>query len=325
MQGITDAIKSLTGNEHAYPAKQFTSGFTPYPDPSMLLEQEDQNKAGERPGKQSKQRLTAIDDIYADGKPYVGSGKLAGKKAIISGGDSGIGRAIAILYALEGADSTIAYLPSEQQDAEDVKKYIEEKTGGQRTVHCVPGDLKSEANNITLIESHMARFGSLDILVPNAAQQLENHDITSLDSKQWEETFQINIHHYFYMTKHAIKHMPRGSAIVMMASINAYIGRPDLLDYTSTKGAIISLMRGVSNQIVGDKQVRVNAIAPGPIYTPLVTSTFSKSNLTGLSSPPMGRPGQPVEVATVAVFLASQDSSYISGQCIHTNGGTVIN
>ena len=194
MQNIVDKVKELTGNDVDYPSKEFTSGFAPYPDPSILLEQEDQNKAGERPGKQSKQRLQAVDDLYANGKPYVGSGKLEGKKAIISGGDSGIGRAIAILFAIEGADSTIAYLPSEQQDAEDVQRYIATKAPG-RTVNLVALDLRTEANNIQLVQNHVSKFGKIDILVPNAAQQLENHDITTLDSKQWSETFDINIHH----------------------------------------------------------------------------------------------------------------------------------
>jgi len=322
MQGIIDKVKEVTGQEHDYPAKPFTSGFTPYPDPSILAEQQDQNKPGERPGKQTKARLQAVDDLYANGKPYVGSGKLEGKKALITGGDSGIGRAIAILFAIEGADSTIGYLPSEQEDAENVKAYVSQKTQGARTLNLVALDLKTEANCKQIVDSHMKAFGRLDILVPNAAQQLENHDVTTLDSKQWEDTFQINIHHYFYLCKAAIPHMPRGSSIIAMCSINAFIGRPDLLDYTSTKGAIVSFVRGLSNQIVGDKMIRVNSIAPGPIYTPLITSTFSMANIAGISGPPIGRPGQPVEVATCAVFLASEDSSYISGQTIHVNGGT---
>jgi len=311
--------------QHDYPAKQFTSGFTPYPDPSILLEQQEQNIAGQRPGKQRKQRLTAIDDIYANGKPYVGSGKLEGKKAIITGGDSGIGRSIAILFAIEGADSTIVYLPSEQEDAEDVKAYVNEKTGGKRTVNLIAMDLKTESACKQVVDEHLKTFGRLDILVPNAAQQLENHDITTLPTEQWEDTFKVNIHHYFWICKAAVPHMPRGSSIITMASINAFIGREDLLDYTTTKGAIVSFTRALSNQIIADKMIRVNAIAPGPIYTPLITSTFSKSNIAGITSPPMARPGHPVEIGTVAVFLASEDSSYITGECIQVNGGSVIN
>lgn len=219
---------------------------------------------------------TPIDDVYASGKPYVGSGKLTGKKALITGGDSGIGRAIAILFAIEGADSTIAYLPSEQKDAESVRDYVKEKTG--RTINFFAGDLKSEANCRAAVDSHIQALGGLDILVNNAAQQLENHDITTLESKQWEETFQLNIHHYFYMSKAAIPHLSRGSSIINMCSINAFIGRPDLLDCewlyhlrshtlpdrnftkldTSTKGAIVSFTRGLSNQIISDKMIRVN-------------------------------------------------------------------
>lgn len=321
MSGIVDQVKEAVGLETPnYPAEDFQLSGK---DPALHLEQQEQNKPGERPGKQSKQHKTAIDDVYANGKPYIGCGKLEGKKAIITGGDSGIGRATAILFALEGADSTITYLPAEESDAQDTKAYVEKKTNGSRTLHLVQADLKQEANAKKVVEAHLARFGRLDILVNNAAQQLENHDITTLDSKQWEDTFRLNMHSYFYMAKHCIPHMPRGSSIINMASINGFIGRPDLLDYTSTKGAITSFTRGLSNQILADKIIRVNAIAPGPIYTPLVTATFSKSNIAGFTGP-IGRPGQPVEVATCCVFLASEDSSFISGNTLHPNGGTVI-
>lgn len=321
MQGIVDTVKEATGMMPDYPDKRFLSGFAP-PDPTLLLEQAESNKAGERPGKQSNLRLNAVDDIYANGKPYVGANKLEGKKAIITGGDSGIGRSIAILFAIEGAESTICYLPSEQADAEYVVDYVLKKTG--RTINLFAGDLKSEANCINAIKAHMAKFGKLDILVNNAAQQLQNYDITTLSSQQWEETFQLNIHHYFYMSKAAVPHLPRGGAIVNMCSINAFVGREDLLDYTTTKGAIVSFTRALSNQIVANKMIRVNSIAPGPIYTPLISSTFDKKSVMGINAPPMGRPGQPIEVATCAVFLASEDASYISGNVLHPNGGTVI-
>lgn len=322
MQQIVDTVRKATGTLPAYPDERFVSGFAP-PDPSLLLEQQDANKPGERPGKQRNLRQTPIDDIYANGKPYVGSGKLEGKTAIITGGDSGIGRATAILFAMEGATSTITFLPAEQKDAEDVRDYIKQKTG--KETNLFPADLKAEAMCKAVVDNHIQKFKSVDILFNNAAQQLENHDLTTLDSKQWEDCFQLNIHAYFYMVKAAVPHMPRGSAIINNASINAYVGRDDLLDYTSTKGAIVSFTRGVSNQLLGSKQIRSNAIAPGPIYTPLISSTFSKSNLLGINAPPISRPGQPVEIASVAVFLASEDSSYVSGTTIHVNGGTIIN
>ncbi|KAJ3777526.1 hypothetical protein FB446DRAFT_717313 [Lentinula raphanica] len=295
---------------------------------------EAQNHPDERPGKQFRfsEDLKPVDDVYANGKPYKGSGKLEGKVAWISGGDSGIGRATAILFALEGADVTIVYKQGEEKDAEDTKNYIRQKTNNTRTVHLVEADLRGEANCVQAIQSHLSHFSNkLDILVNNAAQQLENADpeMTGLTASQWEDTFALNIHSYFHVTKAALPHMPRGSSIINMASINAFVGRDDLLDYTTTKGAVVSFTRGLSNQIVGEKGIRVNAIAPGPIWTPLVPSTFSKSNVqefvTSGGGVPMGRGGQPVEVATCCVFLASEDSSYISGNLLHPNGGVVIN
>ena len=172
---------------------------------------------------------TAIDDVYANGKPYVGSGKLTGKTALITGGDSGIGRAIAILFAIEGADSTVVYLPAEQQDAEDVRDYVTKKSPG-RKINLFATDLKSEANCIAAVENHKQAFGGLDILVNNAAQQLEHASIADLPSQQWRDTFELNIHAYYYLSKAAIPLMPRGSAILNMCSINAFVGRPDLLD-----------------------------------------------------------------------------------------------
>jgi len=318
MSNIVNTVKEAVAPADAYPVPSFVISAT---NPALQAEQEMSNKPGERPGKQDNLQLKAVDDMYANGKPYVGSGKLEGKKALITGGDSGIGRSTAILFAIEGADSTICYLPAEQKDAEDVRDYVAQKTG--RKINLYPADLKSEAACIQAVEDHLKTFGKLDVLVNNAAQQLENHDLTTLSSKQWEETFQINMHHMFYLCKAAVPHMPRGGSIINMCSINAFIGRPDLLDYTSTKGAIVSFTRGLSNQIISDKMIRVNSIAPGPVYTPLITSTFSKSNIAGFSSQ-MNRPGQPVEIATCCVFLASEDSSFISGNTLHPNGGTVI-
>ncbi|KAM7187137.1 hypothetical protein V8F33_011395 [Rhypophila sp. PSN 637] len=258
-----------------------------------------------------------------DGKSqkYKAAGKLQGKNAIITGGDSGIGRATAILFAMEGASSLIAYLPEEEKDAQETKKRVEEY--GQKCF-LVATDLTDRANCKKVIDEAVKVFnGKIDILFNNAAYQNMIEDIKDLSEEQWVHTFNTNIHPFFYLAKYALPYMKRGATIINNASINAYIGRPDLLDYTSTKGAIISFTRGLSNQQVG-KGIRVNAIAPGPVWTPLIPSTMTDKAQKQFTSP-MGRPAQPSEIATCVVFLASADSSCISGQTIHCNGGNIVN
>lgn len=258
-----------------------------------------------------------------DGKAelYKAAGKLEGKKAIITGGDSGIGQATAILYAMEGADVFISYLKSEQTDADETKRLVEAK-GRKCYLHVT--DLKNRDNCKKLIDEAVEKFGGhIDILVNNAATQMMVEDIKDLSEDQWIETFDTNIHPIFYLSKYALPHMKRGSTIINNASINAYIGRPDLLDYTSTKGAIISFTRGLSNQYIS-KGIRVNAVAPGPVWTPLIPATMTDDAMKQFTSP-MGRPSQPSEIATCFVFLGSSDSSSISGQTIHANGGVVVN
>jgi NAD(P)-dependent dehydrogenase (short-subunit alcohol dehydrogenase family) len=254
---------------------------------------------------------------------YLAAGKLRGKRAIITGGDSGIGRATAVLFAMEGADSFIAHLPEEEKDAQDTKKQVESK--GARC-HLFAVDLTKKENCIETVDKAVEAMGGLDILFNNHAFQMVQDDILSLPDDQWLKTFDTNIHPFFYLSKTALPHLlhnPGGGTIINNASINAYIGRPDLLDYTSTKGAIVSFTRALSNQFVA-KKIRVNAIAPGPVWTPLIAATMGKKQQDDFTSP-MGRPGQPSEMASVVVFLASQDSSMISGQTIHANGGTVVN
>lgn len=252
---------------------------------------------------------------------YRAADKLKGKKAIITGGDSGIGRATAILFAMEGADSLIAYLPEEEDDARETKKRVE--AYGQKC-HLVPTDLRDRDNCRKVIDEALRVFdGQIDILFNNAAYQMMVEDIKDLSEDQWIKTFDTNIHPFFYLSKYAIPHMKRGSTIINNASINAYVGRPDLLDYTSTKGAIVSFTRGLSNQQIGNG-IRVNAVAPGPVWTPLIPSTMSEDAQKQFTSP-MGRPAQPSEIATCVVFLASTDSSCVSGQVIHCNGGTIVN
>ena len=270
---------------------------------------------------------------------YRAAGKLKGKKAIITGGDSGIGRAIAILYAMEGADSMIAYLPDEQKDAEETKEAVE-KNGGK--CYLFPTDLTKKENCAELAKKAISEMGAINILVNNAAYQNMIPDISELSEQvpqppcprtslltrthrdQWLKTFDTNIHPYFYLSKYALEHMKSGDTICNCASVNAYIGRPDLLDYTSSKGAIVAFSRGLHNQQIA-KGIRVNAVCPGPVWTPLIPSTMTKEAQDQLSATPMGRPAQPSEIATCFVFLASQDSSMISGQSLHPNGGVVVN
>lgn len=251
---------------------------------------------------------------------YKAAGKLKDKRAIITGGDSGIGRAVAILFAMEGADCFIAYLPQEEKDAQETKRHVE-KYG--RKCHLMSTDLKDMKNCKTVVETAVKAMGGLDILVNNHAYQMAVDDIKDLPEEQWLNTFNTNIHPFFFLSKYALPHMSRGSTIINNASINAYIGRPDLLDYTSTKGAIVSFTRGLSNQYVG-RGIRVNAVAPGPVWTPLIPSTMTDEGMKQFTSP-MGRPLQPSEIATCFVFLASTDSAAISGQTIHANGGVVVN
>lgn len=251
---------------------------------------------------------------------YKAAGKLEGKKAIITGGDSGIGRSTAVLYAMEGADVFIAYLPQEEDDAQATKKLVEQK-GRKCYLHAT--DLTDRSNCQKLVDEAVKQLGGLDILVNNAAYQMVVDDIQDLKEEQWIHTFNTNIHPYFYLAKYSLPHMKPGATIINNASINAYIGRPDLLDYTSTKGAIVSFTRGLSNQYVG-RGIRVNAVAPGPVWTPLIPATMGDEQIKQFTAP-IGRPSQPSEIATVFVFLASADSSSISGQTIHANGGTVVN
>ncbi|KAI0022413.1 short chain dehydrogenase [Xylariomycetidae sp. FL0641] len=278
----------------------------------------------EFPGKEHKLPIEAqYDKLPTDDggyQKYRPAGKLEGKKAIITGGDSGIGRATAILFAMEGADSFIIYLPDEQKDAEETKRMVEEN--GQKC-HLYPTDLTDKANCKNAVAEAVKLMGRVNILFNNAAYQMMVNDIHDLSEEQWEHTFNVNIHPFFYLAKHTLPHMKAGDTIINNASINAYIGRPDLLDYTSTKGAVVSFTRGLSNQFV-HKGIRVNAVAPGPVWTPLIPATMNDEAQKSFSAP-MGRPSQPSEIATCVVFLASKDSSSISGQTIHCNGGAIVN
>lgn len=247
--------------------------------------------------------------------------KLAGKVAIITGGDSGIGRATAVLYAREGADIVIAYL-NEHKDAEDTKKQVEEE--GQQCL-LIAGDVGEEQHCIKIVEDTILKFGRLDILVNNAAVQYPQENIEDISSEQLEKTFRTNIFAYFYMVKAAMKYLKKGTSIINTTSVTAYRGSSHLLDYASTKGAIVAFTRSLA-QNLAKKGIRVNGVAPGPIWTPLIPSTFPADQVATFGSDvPLGRPGQPEEVAPCYLFLASEDSSYMIGQVLHPNGGEIIN
>ncbi|HZT95583.1 MAG TPA: SDR family oxidoreductase [Chloroflexota bacterium] len=250
-----------------------------------------------------------------------GAGKLEGKVALITGGDSGIGRAVAVAFAREGADIAIVYL-DEHEDAEFTRRQVEGY--GTRCI-CISGDVGSEDFCRDAVNRAVRELGRLDVLVNNAAEQHPQDDLQKISEEQLARTFRTNIFGQFFMTKAALPHLRAGSSIVNTTSITAYQGNPRLLDYSSTKGAIVSFTRALSNLLVS-KGVRVNAVAPGPIWTPLIPATFPAEAVEKFGQDtPMGRAGQPNELAPAYVFLASEvDSSYISGQVIHVNGGQVV-
>lgn len=251
---------------------------------------------------------------------YCGSGKLLDKVAIITGGDSGIGKATAIAFAKEGADLVIPYL-EETSDAEVTKSRIEQL--GRRCL-LIKTDLRFKKHCSSVVAETICNFGKLDILINNHGVQYPQDSILDISEDQLYHTFQTNIFPFFFMTQAALPHLPRGSSIINTASITAYQGKEDLIDYSSTKGAIVSFSRSLALSLV-DQGIRVNAIAPGPIWTPLIPSSFSaeKVKVFGTDTP-MKRAGQPYELAPAYVYLAGRDSSYVTGQCIHINGGAMI-
>lgn len=258
----------------------------------------------------------------AEKPSHRGSGKLRGKVAIITGGDSGIGRAVAVAFAKEGADCVVAYL-NEHEDAEETRRLVEEK--GKR---CLPlaGDVGDAAFCERLVERTMAEFGRLDVLVNNAAEQHDQEEFENVTPRQVEQTFRTNILAMFYLTRFALRRMPDGGAIVNTTSVTAYRGSEHLIDYSSTKGAIVSFTRSLAKNLAAKRKIRVNAVAPGPIWTPLIPATFPPERVKTFGADvPLGRPGQPDEAAMCYVFLASDDSSYMTGQVLHPNGGEIVN
>ncbi len=271
----------------------------------------------QQPGRESEM----TPQPKADDPQYRGSGKLQGKVALITGGDSGIGRAVAIAFAKEGANVAILYL-NEHDDAKQTKQMVEEQ--GQSAV-AIAGDIGDESFCQQAVQQAVDEFGKLDILVNNAAEQHPQESIADISAQQLERTFRTNIFSMFFMTKAAMKHLKEGSAIINTTSVTAYKGSPQLLDYSSTKGAIVAFTRSLSQNLV-KKGIRVNGVAPGPVWTPLIPSTFPEDEVEKFGKQvQMGRPGQPEEIAPSYVFLASDDASYVSGQILHPNGGEVVN
>jgi NAD(P)-dependent dehydrogenase (short-subunit alcohol dehydrogenase family) len=252
---------------------------------------------------------------------YRGADRLAGKIALISGGDSGIGRAVAVGFAKEGANVAITYL-DEHEDAEETLRLIND--AGRRSL-AIAGDLGNSDFSREVVRQVIHGFGRLDILVNNAAEQHVQERLEDLPDDQLERTFRTNIFSQFYLTRAVLPHMSEGGAIINTASVTAYQGSPTLLDYSATKGAIVAFTRSLSKQLL-PRGIRANAVAPGPIWTPLIPASFSEERTAQHGAHvPMGRPGQPDDVAPCYIFLASQDSAYMSGQVLHPNGGTVIN
>lgn len=267
----------------------------------------------------SEQKM--IPKPISDNENYKGTGKLQDKVALITGGDSGIGKAVGILFAKEGARVAINYL-NEHEDANETREIIE-KYGGEALL--LPGDIADPAFCKELVEQTVMHFGRLDILVNNAAEQHDAKSLEEIKPEHLERTFRVNILSMFYITQAALKYLKEGSAIINSTSVTAYKGSPELIDYASTKGAIVAFTRSLSVSLE-ERGIRVNAVAPGPIWTPLIPASFDaeKTSQHGADAP-IKRPGQPVEVAYSYLFLATEGSTYMSGQVLHPNGGTVVN
>jgi len=252
---------------------------------------------------------------------YRGSGKLTGKRAVITGGDSGIGKAVAIAFAREGADVLISYLPEEEDDAQDTKRWIEE--AGRKAV-LFPGDVSDPAYCRSIIDQAVSELGGLDVLVNNAAYQMTHETIEEISDEEWDHTLATNLSAYFHLVKAALPHLGPGSSIIGSSSVNSDNPKPNLAPYDVTKAGVANLSAALA-QLLGDRGIRVNSVAPGPIWTPLIPSTMPPEQVEQFGKQsPLGRPGQPAELAPVYVLLASDDGSYVSGARVAVTGGTPI-
>jgi len=292
--------------------------FTPA-DPTEQYEQPDtEGKEIEHPGR------TADMDVQPDHgeETYRGTGRLEGRRAVITGGDSGIGRAVALAFAREGADVAISYLPAEEDDAKETARLVEE--AGRRAVR-LPGDLTDEGQCLRVIEQAVAELGGIDVLVNNAAHQMAQPDsIAGISTEQLDRTLKTNLYAMFWLCKAAIPHMKPGSSIINTSSIQAYQPSPELLDYAMTKGAIVNFTKGLGQALV-EKGIRVNSVAPGPVWTPLIPATMPAEKVESFGEQaPMGRAGQPAELAPAFVFFASQESSYITAEVLGVTGGSPL-
>jgi NAD(P)-dependent dehydrogenase (short-subunit alcohol dehydrogenase family) len=286
----------------------------------------DPRKIGDQPPFPSQEQPYPGEESRMQPQPdfgessYRGSGKLEGKAALITGGDSGIGRAVALAFAREGANVLISYL-SEDQDAQETVRAVTES--GRRAI-AVPGDIQDEQHCLALVERAVSEFGGLDILVNNAAFQNSVGDVQDITTEDWDRAFRTNIYAMFFLSKAALRQLPKGGTIINTASIQAYQPSASLLHYATTKGAIVTFTKGLSEAAL-KQGVRVNAVAPGPVWTPLIVSTMPPEQHTTFGQQsPMERPAQPAELAPSYVFLASQDSSFISGEVIGVTGGTPL-
>lgn len=270
-----------------------------------------------RPGKQHEMK----QQPQTDRPEQPGSGKLKNKAAIITGGDSGIGRAVAVAFAKEGAEVVIVYV-AEDKDAAETKRLVESYGAKCLTIK---GDIGDKNFCKEVVQKTVDEFGHLDVLVNNAGEQHPQESLEDITEEQLERTFRTNIFAMFFLTQHALRHLGNGASIINTASVTAYKGNPMLLDYSSTKGAIIGFTRSLALALA-ERNIRVNAVAPGPIWTPLIPSTFPPDKVESFGKDtPLKRPGQPDEVAPAYVYLASQDASYVTGQTMHVNGGSVVN
>lgn len=275
------------------------------------------SKQKKQPGIQAKMKPKpkSVDENY------IGSNKLKNKVAIITGGDSGIGRSVALFFAKEGADVVITYL-NEHQDAQKTKEGVEAEG---RSCLLLPGDIRREKFCHQVIKKTISNFKKIHILVNNAAEQHPKKSIVNISSAQLHHTFETNVFSFFYMIQAALPYLKKGSAIINTTSVTSYRGSDHLIDYSATKGAIVALTRSLSLSLA-KKEIRVNAVAPGPIWTPLIAATFKQEHIKKFGEKvPMGRAGQPEEIAPCYVFLASDDASYMTGQVLHPNGGEIIN